>query len=321
MFELVVLDGGSVGWSVPVGTRALTVGRAPSNALVLSEPSVSGHHAVVWVEGAGCWLRDLGSSNGTFVNGTRLRAPAEVRAGDELRFGIAMTLRVRAAGAADNAAGVVPAALVLEDLSSSVQFPIVSDRFVIGAGASADLRLQHGPDVAATLLVYTGSEVWLGIDGEDRELGSGDTFTLGGREFKLRALAPIHAATAVPVVDRYRYKLVATLSGPTGPEAEMTDPTGPAQCRIPGGNRAILLYLLGKRVAEERAAGRGGPEVGWCPDDEVMSGLWGRHGDENKLHVLLHRLRADLRAAGFDPWFIEKRHRFVRARLADVEIR
>lgn len=319
MYELVVLDGGAEGWSVPVGSRPLTVGRAPSNALVLNEPSVSGHHAVIWVEGSAAWVRDLGSSNGTFVNRVRVRAPVELHAGDELRFGVELTLRLRSAGT--EPAGVVPAALVLEDLSSSVQFPIVTDRFVIGAGHGADLRLPDGPDVAATLLVYSGSEVWLGVEGEDRELSSGETFTVGGRAFKLRALAPIHAATAVPQVDRYRYKLVATLSGPTGPEAEVVDPTGTARCRIPGGNRAILLYLLGRRVAEERAAGETGAEIGWCPDDEVMSGLWGRHGDENKLHVLLHRLRADLRTAGFDPWFIEKRHRFVRARLADVEIR
>ena len=51
-----------------------------------------------------------------------------------------------------------------------------------------------------------------------------------------------------------------------------------------------------------------------------MSGVWGRHGDINKLHVLLHRLRADVREQGLDPWCIEKKQRYVRIRVLDAEV-
>lgn len=67
---------------VPARQGPLTIGRAPDNDIVLSgEPTVSRHHAELASEAAGegdaepTWsLRDLGSSNGTHVNGERLRA-------------------------------------------------------------------------------------------------------------------------------------------------------------------------------------------------------------------------------------------------------
>ena len=79
--------------------------------------------------------------------------------------------------------------------------------------------------------------------------------------------------------------------------------------------------MLGRRYEEDRLRGVPVEERGWCPDDEVMTGIWGRHGDENKLNVLLHRLRAELRGAGFDPWFIEKKQRYVRLRVSEVTLR
>ncbi|MGK0347601.1 MAG: hypothetical protein ACI855_003688, partial [Myxococcota bacterium] len=50
-------------------------------------------------------------------------------------------------------------------------------------------------------------------------------------------------------------------------------------------------------------------------------GVWGRGaGEDNKLHVLVYRLRNELKKAGFDPWFIEKRRKYIRARIAGAEI-
>jgi hypothetical protein len=72
------------------GVEALAVGRLPDCDLVLDHPSVSKRHAVVrWDPGAQrCTLQDLGSTNGTRVNGS-LTAQREVslRDGDLLAFG------------------------------------------------------------------------------------------------------------------------------------------------------------------------------------------------------------------------------------------
>jgi pSer/pThr/pTyr-binding forkhead associated (FHA) protein len=66
----------------------LTLGRAPDCALVGCDDTVSRHHARLELRDGRWFLVDLDSSNGTLVNGRRVR-DAEVRAGDEIRLGAA----------------------------------------------------------------------------------------------------------------------------------------------------------------------------------------------------------------------------------------
>ena len=50
-------------------------------------------------------------------------------------------------------------------------------------------------------------------------------------------------------------------------------------------------------------------------------GVWGRSAqDDNKLHVLVYRLRNELKKVGFEPWFLEKRRRYTRLRLQNAVI-
>jgi predicted component of type VI protein secretion system len=51
-----------------------TLGAEANNDIVLNDPLVSGHHARLRWDGVGWWLEDLGSTNGTLVNGQRLVA-------------------------------------------------------------------------------------------------------------------------------------------------------------------------------------------------------------------------------------------------------
>lgn len=65
-----------------------TVGKADENDLVLgADPTVSRLHAVLERFAAGWCVNDLGSSNGTFVNGERIWAERRLRHGDEVRVG------------------------------------------------------------------------------------------------------------------------------------------------------------------------------------------------------------------------------------------
>lgn len=75
--------------------NTLTIGRAPDNDIVLDDPQVSRHHAQVVRRGDEISVEDLGSTNGTLVNGVRLapHAPQPLRDGDELRLG-KLALRV-----------------------------------------------------------------------------------------------------------------------------------------------------------------------------------------------------------------------------------
>jgi pSer/pThr/pTyr-binding forkhead associated (FHA) protein len=54
---------------VAVPTQMITVGRAPDNDIVVGDPATSGHHGRIDVRGGSFWISDLGSTNGTLVNG------------------------------------------------------------------------------------------------------------------------------------------------------------------------------------------------------------------------------------------------------------
>jgi pSer/pThr/pTyr-binding forkhead associated (FHA) protein len=83
---LTVVEGPDAGHEVRVGTE-LVIGRGEAAELVLGDPSVSRRHALVRVDGTTGVVEDLGSSNGTFVNGEPVAAPRRVTQGDVLRIG------------------------------------------------------------------------------------------------------------------------------------------------------------------------------------------------------------------------------------------
>ncbi len=318
--ELLLLRSGEVVHAVPIGDAPVHVGRAPGNELVVSDTTVSGHHLMVWQESSALWIKDLGSTNGSFLNERRIRSVHPVHDGDRIRLGTTCILQVRTEPgvvAAERARG-----LVLEDLRAGTRFPLLHDRFTVGSGPRADLRVAEGPEVAAVLIVHSNGELRLGAaDDTEGPLAVGAEFQVGDRVFRVAEVDGAQMATEVPAAERYPYKLGVTLEGPFGAEATLEDLPTRNTHRIESGNRAVLLFMLGRRYEEDRLRGVPVEDRGWCPDDEVMTGIWGRHGDENKLNVLLHRLRAELRGAGFDPWFIEKKQRYVRLRVSEVTLR
>jgi pSer/pThr/pTyr-binding forkhead associated (FHA) protein len=64
----------------------ITLGRDDCD-VVLSDPEVSRRHAVVLESPEGFAIEDLGSTNGTWVNGERIDRPEPLHAGDEVRLG------------------------------------------------------------------------------------------------------------------------------------------------------------------------------------------------------------------------------------------
>jgi pSer/pThr/pTyr-binding forkhead associated (FHA) protein len=74
-------------WRLELEADRATVGRRAENAVVLSDSMVSDLHAVLERFPAGWCVTDLGSSNGTWVNGDRIWATRRLRDGDEVRVG------------------------------------------------------------------------------------------------------------------------------------------------------------------------------------------------------------------------------------------
>ena len=82
--EVWTLNGRTV---VELTGQRLTVGKGTENDVALGDPTVSRLHAVLERFPAGWCVTDLGSSNGTYLNGERIWAQQRLRHGDEIRVG------------------------------------------------------------------------------------------------------------------------------------------------------------------------------------------------------------------------------------------
>jgi DNA-binding CsgD family transcriptional regulator len=75
-------------WRLPLEADRTTVGKAAENDLPLEDDPMASHlHAMLERFAAGWCVTDLGSSNGTWVNGERIWASRRLRHGDEIRLG------------------------------------------------------------------------------------------------------------------------------------------------------------------------------------------------------------------------------------------
>jgi hypothetical protein len=88
--KLVVKE--SPGGGVPAGTPFVllpgaVVGRWPGSDIEINDAFISSDHARLTLQEGRWWVADLGSTNGTFVNGKRLDKPTPLKEGDEVRFG------------------------------------------------------------------------------------------------------------------------------------------------------------------------------------------------------------------------------------------
>jgi len=89
--------------TIVVSQQPFTIGRHPENELCVDNPTVSRRHAELVLAEAGLFVRDLESTNGTFLNGRRVRDRERLQDGDRLQFGAAL-FTVRAWGRAQNMA-------------------------------------------------------------------------------------------------------------------------------------------------------------------------------------------------------------------------
>jgi serine phosphatase RsbU (regulator of sigma subunit) len=78
---------GEAGKGTLISETAVTIGRSPDQTLVILDTSVSRRHARISIVGGEVFAEDLGSTNGTFVNGVRLKAPCKLEHGSAIKVG------------------------------------------------------------------------------------------------------------------------------------------------------------------------------------------------------------------------------------------
>ena len=86
MAKLVLLSAGMTGRTHELKAEKTTVGRVEDNSFQIAEPSVSSHHCEVMLRGNDIIVKDLNSTNGTFINGEKVNE-GPLKPGQILRLG------------------------------------------------------------------------------------------------------------------------------------------------------------------------------------------------------------------------------------------
>ncbi|QPP07708.1 FHA domain-containing protein [Streptomyces bathyalis] len=86
--KLVVTEGSLTGTTVALQGQTITLGRAHDSTIVLDDDYASSRHARIYPDRDGQWIvEDLGSTNGTYLDRTRLTTPTPIQPGAPIRIG------------------------------------------------------------------------------------------------------------------------------------------------------------------------------------------------------------------------------------------
>jgi len=86
-YELKMRSGPNPGMSYPLEQEEILLGRDLGNDITIGDPEVSRRHARFFMQDDDIYVEDLGSTNGTFLNGERISSPKQLRVGDVITLG------------------------------------------------------------------------------------------------------------------------------------------------------------------------------------------------------------------------------------------
>jgi pSer/pThr/pTyr-binding forkhead associated (FHA) protein len=290
------------------GPHPIIVGRDPACELATADSSVSRRHAMLWEEAGKLLIRDLGSANGTWRDTTRILGPVDLAPGDRVRVGLETTLDIRELLASTPDRNIP----LLEHIGTRTLVPVLGPIFTISNDSDADFWVSDAPHGSVSVVVQPSGALRLRHAGHEVYLPKGEEFSVGDRRFRVTDILSTMGSTLSEQGHGMAYRLSVGLDPDSTAWGEISWGVGNRRYHIRGGNKALLLYLLGRPhigIGPPASPGH------WVSDETILTGIWGRAGDLNKLYVLIHRLRTDIGGVGLDGDCIEKRTGATRIHL------
>jgi predicted component of type VI protein secretion system len=195
--KLIVASGKSAGRSIAIKRNKLLIGRAEQCDVRPLSEDVSRRHCAVTVGPAEVWVEDLGSRNGTFVNGAKISERTKVVDGDVIRVGslelkVACTAPAAKGGSTDDISRWLMADDQPAGMSDTTRsIPAIRDDATHVEKSDIHAALPPEPTPADS---GTGDEFVSGIE----TAGTGESPSGAGRSAASVALEALKAARATP---------------------------------------------------------------------------------------------------------------------------
>jgi hypothetical protein len=168
-------------------------------------------------------------------------------------------------------------------------------------------------------VVFRDDGVWLNRNGDYTPLQLDTPFDVGEHSYVVQEMDGVVAPTVAVSDAPFPYRLHASLSSPQ-PVARLSHREMDQEVVITAGTRVALLWQLMQGIIRDQSRGVLLNERGWCDARDLRVGVWGKSAadSEERLNVLIHRVRKDLEEAGFSGAVIERRLSQVRAYVAEA---
>lgn len=278
---LVVIRGAELGARADLSEVDLVIGRAPGSGFRLDDPGVSRQHCRVWRDG-GVWrLRDLGSTNKTFVNGAAV-TETELHDGDRIGIGDTVFKFVRAGSVEERYHQQLYELASIDALTSLYnrrKFRELLEQTLMKAIETGDtlslvfIDLDHFKHINDTHGHQTGDEVLRSVAAMViAQLGEGESAgRIGGEEFA--ALLPGKPlAAAVAWAERVRMAIAAARHQIEGADFSVTVSLGVAEWSPARPTSSELMRAADEQLYAAKAGGR----------NRVSSAPWPPGSDDSR---------------------------------------
>jgi hypothetical protein len=266
------------GKDVPVAADLL-VGRSPSCGLRLEQPYVSGHHATLRWVGSVWQLKDLGSRNGTLLNGTRVASgrPYDLKRDDRLGFGHEHERwQLRDAG---------PPATMIIPLAGGDPLILEEQLLALPDATDPQVTLFHDPEGRWMLETAEGVA----------PLQPSDTFDVAGRAYRFSCPDTVSlTATLMPTPSGRRVKLLFSVSRDEE-HVELRALVGTRSVELGARTHNYLLLTLARARLEDMKGGAADSSSGWMYQEDLLDAL---RVTATQLNIDVFRIRQHFARAG-----------------------